>query len=321
VVDYIEMKTDTKLNSSPMKNWMSDLGEKISNINIFDLIIPGTHNSGSYSITSTSDYSHDAPPFITSIPLAFSALLKPLSSSWSVCQHKTIFEQLQSGIRYLDLRICYNDDTLNYHVCHGLFGCEIDSILFDIKTFITENTKEILFISFSHVHNFTNERHVEFIDKVIEILCRQKLIEDNLKLGSIWEKGQQVVVGYPAEFSPSCFWGTYAQFNTFWPNVANPSLLIPSLTDTLSTMRRDRSFPFVLQGIVTPDTNCIVGGFFNPLAPRNLFDLVSGSSREVVKFLKSTKKDSQISNINIVTVDFFHITDFVETLVQMNCKL
>jgi len=310
-------------NCSTFSRWMGDLEKHISHLNLFDLVIPGTHNSGSYSINAHSEFSSDAPAYLNSLPLGFATMIKPISISWSICQQKSIYEQLEGGIRFLDMRISYNNITQKIHVCHGLFGCEVDIILDDINKFITTNSKEIVIISFSHLHNFDVERHAQFIELIVAKLGKDKLIEERsqddqyFKLSNLWKFKKQIIVGYHSDFAPSFFWKSKGQFNSPWPNTPNPKLLQSSLTSILTQYKRETNRPHVLQGIITPDINCIMNGLFSPYSPKNLFDLVVNSSKEVVEYIKELTKQKQFK-LNVVTVDFFHLTNLVETAIEIN---
>jgi hypothetical protein len=64
------------------------------------LIIPGTHDSGSYRLTSVKVPNSEAPP----------SYLKYIGSSVAQTQYLTIFQQLILGARFLDLRIAFDQD-------------------------------------------------------------------------------------------------------------------------------------------------------------------------------------------------------------------
>ena len=77
------MKEYTPINPQLTKSWISKLNQ---NTPVSMLSIPGTHDSGTYD-----------PDFIGQFSFS------------SQCQSWTIKGQLESGIRYFDLRVKYND--------------------------------------------------------------------------------------------------------------------------------------------------------------------------------------------------------------------
>lgn len=123
----IYAKADTK----PIgNNWMESLSDDIliSNINI-----PGTHDSAAQYI----------------------ALQK-----WSRCQDASIKNQLEMGVRYLDIRLTQKDinNEKQLVLAHGPFACREEKSLFSNKmdfstvlnwcyTFLEENTSETIIMT------------------------------------------------------------------------------------------------------------------------------------------------------------------------------
>jgi len=128
-------------------DWMTTLVESVSDITLRNLVIPGSHDSASYSIPSAN-----------------------LFSTIGRTQNTSIFEQLLQGIRFLDLRIASgsscsslfgtfkcnnsnsshnnnrtcNDDVYIYHGC--LKGCKFESVLKDICQFCKTFPREFLIL-------------------------------------------------------------------------------------------------------------------------------------------------------------------------------
>lgn len=106
-----------------MKNWMSKIdGGK----HITEMAIPGTHDSGAYGST-----------------------IKPMTRA----QDHTIKEQLEIGIRALDIRCAatWGSNPLtgkSYNVFHGPFdqGVSIQSVCTDIDNFLTQHNNEFVIL-------------------------------------------------------------------------------------------------------------------------------------------------------------------------------
>ena len=109
-----------------MKNWMKTLQDCI---NISQINLPGTHDS----CTCCAQI-----PFL------------------SKCQNMTIKEQLNSGIRFLDIRVEKEENRLK--LVHDIADCKspenkqeklyLDSVLKDCKSFISENPSETILLSY-----------------------------------------------------------------------------------------------------------------------------------------------------------------------------
>jgi len=116
------------------KQWMSYIKDDTK---VSDIVIPGSHDSGTYHM------------------------------SWlGGTQYCTIKEQLDSGVRYFDLRVNKtNDDYLIYHDI--INGEKFLPILSDIKDFITLNTSETLILDFQHFKGGAEEQVYSYINEYL----------------------------------------------------------------------------------------------------------------------------------------------------------
>jgi 1-phosphatidylinositol phosphodiesterase len=96
-------------------NWMSNVND---NVKLSNLSIPGTHDSG------TKDVS--------------------INIGGARCQNYTIGQQLEDGIRFLDIRLCDKGDELNIY--HNKINCNLSftSVLNQCKSFLEKNSKETI---------------------------------------------------------------------------------------------------------------------------------------------------------------------------------
>ncbi|KAL4716187.1 hypothetical protein ACJJTC_013964 [Scirpophaga incertulas] len=114
--------------------WMEDNADKINNLRIGELAIPGTHNAGAWRFnTEVSNVQRD---------------------SFVLCQDRSVWAQLVHGIRYLDFRIAYYDFYPNeedrYWLNHNLIRVRpLLPLLQEIRTFL-DNTKEVVFLDAHH---------------------------------------------------------------------------------------------------------------------------------------------------------------------------
>ena len=109
-----------------LATWMKD--SNIQDKFFYNLKIPGTHNSGSYNIDTKNPLQSEFNNFIPANYL-FPCIFK----GWTKCQSVNIFEQLESGVRYLDIRISlYNEEI---YVSHSFCGLPLTNILDDVVRF------------------------------------------------------------------------------------------------------------------------------------------------------------------------------------------
>lgn len=117
--------------------WMKDIDDRVP----LDLvIIPGTHDSATYCIKILKEY--------------------------AVTQSLTISQQLEVGIRYFDIRLCYSNDNPNaLFICHGILSCKLtfDEVMQNIIKFIDANPNEGIILKVQ------NERksHSKNIDRLL----------------------------------------------------------------------------------------------------------------------------------------------------------
>ncbi|MCS3433889.1 phosphatidylinositol-specific phospholipase C [Klebsiella sp. BIGb0407] len=109
-------------------SWMMKLdnGLYISEINI-----PGTHDSG------TGSYTGAAAP-------------------WAKTQSVSIKQQLDSGIRYLDIRCRHINNVFTIHHGNVYLGINFDNVLEDCTQFLKENPSECIFMQIKEEHNPKN---------------------------------------------------------------------------------------------------------------------------------------------------------------------
>lgn len=161
--------------------WMAQAHEAIKNRPLSALVIPGTHDSGSFGVIETSKFSPETdisqeikdicdytggelPESLkASIPqeLQFLApsvlpLIKPELRSfirdWSKTGDLDIMHQLEAGIRYFDLRVVLEDDG-HFYFCHGLEGTDVEISITAVRDFVAANPKEIVILDFNHLYN------------------------------------------------------------------------------------------------------------------------------------------------------------------------
>lgn len=149
----------------------------------------GTHNSGSYSIQESSPLSPDMSfEFLTRLLGLFFDI--PFSK-WSVTQRTNFTTQLQSGIRYFDMRVAMNrhfcanlssnssnDIYSCFFLVHGQYANRVSEELETIKIFLEHHPKEVVIIDFQHFHGLNESLMLVFTDMVREVslICRQSTL-------------------------------------------------------------------------------------------------------------------------------------------------
>ena len=129
------------------KNWMSGLNP--DKIRVNQIVWPGTHDSATDKI---------------GIPL--------VSRPFAQCQNLSIYQQLVTGARVLDIRV--QEDR---RVCHGiLLSYSVDVVINDVKKFLTETDSEIVILEIRT--EFGHDDPPDF-DKYLEDQLGEYLIHQN----------------------------------------------------------------------------------------------------------------------------------------------
>lgn len=120
----------TSLPSPTCGPWMEHYCSLLSKLTLTEMTLPGTHNSGTYQPASV------------------------VGSLWVKTQELSLAQQLNYGIRCLDLRIGQNSSG-DYVICHDTWRTRysLAQALKEVTEFIDSNTKEIVILDF---HRFVN---------------------------------------------------------------------------------------------------------------------------------------------------------------------
>lgn len=123
--------------------WMEQfLRPEKSNLNLKDIVFPGSHDAGMSILTATGGQQKGT-----------------INACNTLTQLITIEQQLQQGIRMFDLRVgAYNKMLYTKHAASdcmedaigGGYGERLKTVAEGLKKFLQENKQEVVLISFSH---------------------------------------------------------------------------------------------------------------------------------------------------------------------------
>lgn len=110
-------------NSRP--DWMSEVGAKFMAAKVGEVVWPGTHDSGAHCEEfdfSKVVHDHWLRYIGTHLLRWLGRGSKQLASDWSRTQALSIRQQLEHGVRYIDLRVskCVQDNE--YYIVHSFCG-------------------------------------------------------------------------------------------------------------------------------------------------------------------------------------------------------
>lgn len=315
-----------------LESWMEVNQDRIGSKALKDLVIPGTHDS----ITSTISWNsviarnQDLPRGL----MVFGPIVPSIAAPWSKAQGKTAAEQLRLGIRYLDMRIVYRDSHKTFYTCHGLYGENLDLVLDDIREFIKTHPKEVIILDFNHLYNMEPEdqpdRNPLLINKIRKAfgdkIASREEFNPSSTLNELWSKGKQIIPIYYNDKGGSNRGSNWTKQNPWlwtandivspWPNKQDTGDLKAALENNATreaTSRRNRFS--VLQCILTPDGNVMVGGPIRGI--RSLKDLAIEPKRMLMDNLLQWVQDPT-KKVNIIITDYLQEPSIIQTIIGMN---
>ncbi len=312
----------TNMTNHTNADWMKKMSATIGPLKLNQIVLPGTHDSGSYSIADTADYSPDAPNFVKKIEQIstwLANLIKPIVAGWARSQCDDFKQQLESGVRYLDLRTSLHTSSNVMRVVHAMYGCKIDVVLTSIKEFLALYPNEIIILDFNHFYNMTTSSHQTLCKKIIATfgnLMINQTQTPGITLNELWKGTGRVIVLYDNAISVKDnpqLWSENS-IQSPWPSTANLTVLKSKLGKELPNERKDQFF--VLQGILTPDATTIIKGLIpfskNPSTLKALAQQVDPA------FMKWIKNDWSQDNLNIIICDWVQFSDLVKVVLSLN---
>lgn len=262
----------------PNSYWMSELSGSLRDVPLARAVIPGTHDSGTYSIADDAAFSPD-------LPLENLAQLKELLLSrpklvpqvnqfmarFARAQNTDIAKQLETGIRYFDLRpgASNNGQGSELLVVHSLYGGNILDMISAVGAFLETHPYEVVILDFSHFTAMGDAHHRALISH-LKTTFGAKLAPrpagatkdnpqaDAYTFGQMRANGWQVVALYhnaSADAEPSLWRYGTPQETKWWPDKPTTAKVNTHLQNLLLNERpllSDGSF-FVLQTVLTGD--------------------------------------------------------------------
>lgn len=292
------------------QDWMNavpGLGEKSLNA----IFLPATHDSGTYKIV---------PPLARPIDDVFApddgenAVIRlgefaGISQEWAKAQNKTVLEQLNDGVRAIDLRPCAEKDG-TLRVCHSLYGAPMSEILADIRTFADAHPHEFVLVSLAGFAGMNDAHQLALVSEIKQRLGSHLLnaakgeVAPSTTLNDVWKTGKSLAVQYddneayrdPSFLSTSKIRSAYD--GEKWKRDETRERLVDAIEGKVSS---SRFLWFSSQA--TPNKDLLMRSL-DPLGnyPKSLEELAAATNPVVLGWIKN---DWASHPLNILAVDFY----------------
>ena len=255
-------------------NFMETLAD---DIRLRNLSILGSHDAGTYGLEPSLGVAPDKSKFLRKLgnaPLIGDIVEHVFIMDWAKAQSNDIKAQLNSGVRYFDLRIAV-DSYGEYRICHGLYGPQIDEILFQFKRFLKKHPKEIVFLDFQHLYdNHGNEMTsdeqnllVAKIEQSLGAIIAPPSFGTDVTLGQMRKANSQVIIFWTTKETaanyPSLLWDRTTYLSSTWYNLTKWKELKESLNQGIE--KQEKLKFFVNQAVLTPDAKLILSNLSSDL--------------------------------------------------------
>ena len=199
------------------QSWMGDLSDSLARKRLPEILLPGTHNAGSYSCSA-----RQVAPFAPSLakhPCA--CLWCCVSNNFSRCQNADLAAQLRAGARYLDVRVCYDKKRAMLRTEHSLYGAPLADMFAQVAGFVARYPSEIVIVELRHfqvnkLYDMEAKHHEELVGIIKESFRMESLITSDevasLTYDDLRAKGKNVVLVYNNECPTSLGAGQAALF-------------------------------------------------------------------------------------------------------------
>jgi hypothetical protein len=207
------------------ESWMGDIDYAIQDRRLKDVVVPGTHDAGTYALNKNSEWVSfaDEPEmwqWIQNLDYAIVQAPRVIGANWARTQspEQNIYQQLKGGSRYFDLRFVYvKGDDLAY-IYHGTMrGTNTrDHVLDDVKRFLDEpgHEKEIIVLELSKWAKMTPYSHKQFVQAILDRFKYDMVPEEAREwpLKDIWASGTRLLIKYD-DLNPDWFRGPPEPFD------------------------------------------------------------------------------------------------------------
>ncbi|XP_073346264.1 PI-PLC X domain-containing protein 1-like [Pagrus major] len=297
-------------------DWMSQLPAELHNIPLFNLAIPGSHDSMSYDLDINSPIIE--PERLKRLSKIYCA--RKIVRKWALTQEETITQQLDAGVRYFDLRIAKkrNDtDPTRLYFHHGLYThTDVETVLRVVHDWAESHPREILILALSHFKGFDkkNDQHLHnHLINFIKTLFGPKLFlrGETPTLKKCWDQGRNVIVSYDYPIKrPLEMW---TEIIYYYGNSMDSTKVESKLRQQLEKGRPSKQFFVCGLNLTLPDNVKILMYIL-----RLCDNFPNVIRRSLPRLLQWVKEQAGKTPMNIIASDLATRGGFVSMVVELN---
>ncbi|XP_071991748.1 PI-PLC X domain-containing protein 1 [Engystomops pustulosus] len=296
--------------------WMSHLCEELWDIPLYNLSIPGSHDTMTYCLDKLSPVDPSSSKLLLFFEKYVPSITRAFILKWCITQTLSVIEQLDAGIRYLDLRIAHRPDVFsNLYFVHGLYTTQtVEETLRDINDWLQQNPQEVLILGCDNLQSLSSEHHMRLINCIHGIfgskLCPK---HEEPTLRNMWNRNYQAIVCYDNDLAWSYDY-LWPSIPYWWANTTKTRSLIHFLEMKKHIGRPDGFFVAGLN--LTENTPYILKHPFGSMKKMTLPKLPF-----LCKWVQRQHPGKSRDATNIIAEDLIGTNDFVSAVIKLNMKL
>ncbi|XP_074482751.1 PI-PLC X domain-containing protein 1-like [Sebastes fasciatus] len=311
------MEEQQQLGENPNPDWMSRLPEELLDVPLWNLALPGSHDSMSFCLDVFSPVLRSESRLLRGMDRLVPCCTRPCVSWWATTQQSVLSDQCDLGVRFLDLRIARKPaggNTLFF--AHGIYTLmTVKEALDELATWLDAHPKEIVIISCSHFESLTDEDHFHLAEYIITLFGKKLCSSQDVPtLRSCWSRGQQVVVSYDNQQMVLQHPQLWTGIPYWYADSPDPKQVIIYLEDQ---KRRGRPAGFYVSGLnLTEDALYIL---LHPL--QGMRKMTMRALSLLLSWAGEQRPGRQASRVNILCCDYVDVSQFCSLVIGLNYKL
>ncbi|XP_049624525.1 PI-PLC X domain-containing protein 1 [Suncus etruscus] len=299
-------------------DWMSALCPGLWDVPLHHLSIPGSHDTMTYCLNKKSPISRNESWLLQLLGKVLPCVTRPVVLKWSITQALNVTEQLDAGVRYLDLRVAHmlEGSEKNLHFVHMVYTTVlVEDTLTEISEWLESHPREVVILACRNFEGMTDDLHEYLVGCIKNIfgdmLCPRGEVPT---LRQLWAQGQQVVLSYEEEGTVSRHPELWPGIPYWWGNKVKPQDLVCYLEQMKSCGRP--------AGLFVAGINLTENLEYVLVHPsKSLKKMTLPNLPYLCSWVREQQPGPAGSCTNIIAGDFIGADTFVNDVIRLNDKL
>jgi len=311
-----------KTTETDYSSWMND--NLILEAKVVDIAMLGAHDAFSHDIGISSTVDIKASDSLMQGTIG--KLIKGFSVRQSKTQTVSAKVLLESGVRYFDVRLSFNEIENEYYTVHNYFSTPIEEVLKEINIFLEANPGEFIILDIQHVYGVDYNDETEFI-KIREYFENAGILDyaypDDIKslgdisYGDITNNQAEAGVLIFSKFQvyDNLFWDYEGHIRSNWANEDEYDKILEFLIEESVFIEENPTYYSrlrIMQAVATMDMS--IEGIFRSFETWSLLNRAGKFNNYLVN---TEEFESLLAAMPIVMVDYSSQKNFVDQIMPI----